>query len=84
MHDYIQISKINDFIFCPLSLYFHSVYESFDGRLYKAKAQIAGTIAHKTVDEKKASTHKNIIESMEVFSEEYGIIGKIDIYDEKK
>lgn len=83
-YDYIQISKINDFIFCPHSLYFHSVYENFDSGHYKAKPQIAGTIAHKAIDEKKYSSRKNILQSMEIFSEKYGLIGKIDIYDKDK
>ena len=83
-YDYIQISKINDFTFCPRSLYFHSVYESFDKTQYKARPQIAGTIAHKSVEEGKFSSRKNILQGMEVFSAQYGIIGKIDIYDTKK
>lgn len=83
-YDHIQISKINDFIFCPHSLYFHSVYENFDKGHYKAKPQIAGTIAHKTVDTQKFSSCKNILQGTEVFSEKYGIIGKIDIYDKDK
>lgn len=80
-YDHIQISKINDFIFCPHSLYFHSVYENFDKVHYKAKSQIAGTIAHKTVDNKIFSSQKNILQSMEIFSKEYGILGKIDTYN---
>jgi len=55
-YDYIQISKINDFVFCPYSLYFHSVYEGFESRNYKARPQIAGKIAHKTVDKQSFST----------------------------
>ncbi len=80
-YDHIQISKINDFLFCPHSLYFHSVYENFDQKSYKARPQIAGTIAHKTVDQSKFSTRKNILQGIEVFSNKYGILGKIDIYD---
>lgn len=81
MYDFIQISRINDFLFCPHSLYFHSVYENFDKFQYKARPQIAGKIIHKSVDEKTFSTQKNILQSVEVFSEKYGIIGKIDIFD---
>lgn len=80
-YDHIQISKINDFLFCPHSLYFHSVYENFDKTQYKARSQIAGTIAHKTVDTHKFSSRKSILQGMEIFSEKYGLIGKIDIYD---
>lgn len=83
-YDYIQISKINDFVFCPRSLYFHSVYEDFDKTQYKARPQIAGTIAHKSVDENKFSSRKNILQGLEVFSAKTGIIGKIDIYDKNK
>ena len=83
-YDHIQISKINDFLFCPHSLYFHGVYENFDKGHYKAQPQIAGTIAHKTVDTNKFSSRKNILQGTEIFSEKYGIIGKIDIYDKNK
>ncbi len=83
MYDYIQISKINDYVFCPYSLYFHAVYESFDHNEYKAKPQIAGAIAHESIDAKKYSSEKDCLQGLEVFSEQYGIIGKIDIYDKK-
>ncbi len=83
-YDYIQISKINDFLFCPWSLYFHSVYETFAQNTYKASPQIAGTIAHESVDQEKFSTRKNILQGREIFSQKYGIIGKIDIYDKDK
>ena len=81
MYDYIQISKINDFLFCPHSLYFHSVYESFDDGHYKAQPQIAGRLAHTTVDHQSADGRKKIMQGMEVFSEKYGIVGKIDLFD---
>lgn len=81
MYDYIQISKINDFLFCPHSLYFHSVYENFESKNYNAKPQIAGKLAHKSIDERYYSSRNNILQGTEVFSERYGIIGKIDIYN---
>lgn len=39
MDDYIQLSTLNDFIFCPYSIYLHSVYMESDGDLYKAAPQ---------------------------------------------
>ena len=84
MYDYIQISKINDFLFCPRSLYFHSVYENFDSGNYKARPQIAGKLAHRIIDEGHYSSQNNFLQGTEVFSEQYGIIGKIDIYDKDK
>ncbi|PIQ67413.1 type V CRISPR-associated protein Cas4 [Candidatus Uhrbacteria bacterium CG_4_10_14_0_2_um_filter_41_7] len=82
-YDYIQISKINDYLFCPWSIYFHSVYENFEECLYKAKPQIGGTIAHKTIESKTYSTEAGFLQSLEVFSEKYGLIGKIDLYNQK-
>ena len=58
MDDYIQLSTLNDFIFCPYSIYLHSVYMESDGDLYKAAPQTKGTLAHQGVDEKKGSTRK--------------------------
>ncbi len=51
---------------------------------YYALPQVAGKQAHASVDEKSASTSKHIIQSLSVTSYEYGISGKIDIYDASK
>lgn len=84
MESYIQISKINDFMFCPMSLYLHSVYESFDTALYHDTPQIVGRANHASIDEGTYSTSKHILQGLSVYSERFGIMGKIDIYDEKK
>ncbi len=82
-YDYIQISKINDFLFCPRSLYFHSVYENFDDAQYKARPQIAGTLKHASVDSDTYSSQERYMQGTEVFSAQYGIIGKIDVYNKQ-
>ncbi len=46
----ISISALNDFIFCPLSIYFHMLYDGMDKTVYQNKAQLDGTKAHETVD----------------------------------
>lgn len=51
--------------------------------MYKAKPQTGGTIAHKTIESKTYSTEARYLQSLEVFSEQYGLIGKIDLYDQK-
>ncbi|TSC78599.1 MAG: putative RecB family exonuclease [Parcubacteria group bacterium Gr01-1014_33] len=84
MESYIQISKMNDFCFCPLSLYLHSVYESFDTSLYHDTPQVVGRINHATIEEGRYSTSKHILQGISVYSEQFGIMGKIDIYDAKK
>ena len=84
MDDYIQLSTLNDFIFCPYSIYLHSVYMESDGDLYKAAPQTKGTLAHQGVDEKKGSTRKSDIMSLPVYCDELGISGKIDVYKQDK
>ena len=59
--DYISISTLNDFIFCPYSIYLHNVYMESDEGLYHATPQTRGRIAHETIDEKRASNRMIII-----------------------
>ena len=84
MNDYIPLSMLNDFIFCPYSIYLHSVYMESDEDLYKATPQIKGTIAHHSVDEKKSSTRRSDVMSLPVYCDELGISGKIDVYKQDK
>lgn len=81
METYIPISFLNDFIFCPRSIYFHQLYGGYNTQLYQQKPQIAGKAAHASIDEKGYSTRKNILQGLEVYSERYGICGKIDLFD---
>lgn len=53
--NYISISTLNDFIFCPYSIYLHNVYMESDEGLYHATPQTRGRNAHETIDTKKAS-----------------------------
>lgn len=84
MEDYISISTLNDFIFCPYSIYLHNVYMETDEGLYHATPQTRGRIAHETIDNKKASNRVDDLQSLPVISEEYGLMGKIDIYKGKE
>ena len=78
--DYIPISTLNDFIFCPYSIYLHNVYMEADEGLYHATPQTQGRIAHENIDKKKASNRADDLQALPVMSEEYGLMGKIDIY----
>jgi hypothetical protein len=84
MEDYIQITKINDFLYSPLSIYLHSNYEGKNFNLYKEKSQLTGSKNHENIDEQKYSTKKNILTGTMVYSEEFCILGKIDIFDRDK
>ena len=66
--DYIAISTLNDFIFCPYSIYLHNVYMDTDEGLYHAIPQTRGKIAHQSIDTKKASNRKDDLLSFPVFS----------------
>ncbi len=84
MDDYISIASLNDFIFCPYSIYLHNVYMEEDETLYKATPQIRGTIAHEGIDKKTGSTKKTDIMSLPVYSDSLRLKGKIDLYRKDK
>lgn len=81
MESYIQISKINDFLYSPQSLYLHSVYESFDTDIYHEEPQTVGKLNHENIEEGRYSTAKRYLQGLSVYSEKYNLGGKIDIYD---
>ena len=81
MESYITLSYLNDFIFCPRSIYFHQLYAGFNEQLYKQKPQVAGTEAHSSIDNKTYSTRNDVLMGIEVFSTKYNIVGKIDVFD---
>lgn len=55
-----------------------------DEGLYHATPQTKGRIAHETIDTKKASNRADDLQSLPVLSEEFGLMGKIDIYKGKE
>lgn len=84
MDDYIAISMLNDFDFCPYSIYLHNVYAGTDESLYHATPQTRGRIAHETIDTQRASTHTGDLMALPVYSERLRLIGKIDLYRAKE
>ena len=83
METSIPISFLNDFIFCPKSIYFHQLYGKVETSLYQNTDQVSGTAAHASIDSKKYSSKKTILQSIEVYSEKYNLHGKIDTFDEE-
>lgn len=81
MESYIPISKINDFLYCPKSLYLHLMYENFNESLFHREPQKEGKLNHESIEGQTYSTAKRFIVGKEVYSEKYKIMGKIDIYD---
>lgn len=58
MQGEILITQLNDFIFCPASIYFHNLYGNTDRMLFQSNKQINGTAAHEKVDNHTYSSKK--------------------------
>lgn len=77
----ISITTLNDFIFCPLSIYFHMLDDDTEKLTYQDHYQINGSSAHKSIDCGKYSDRKDILQGISVYSEKYDLYGKIDTFD---
>ena len=80
MNKYIPISMLNDFFFCPYSIYLHNLYLETDEGLYQAESQVRGKIAHKSIDYQTARISKGDMVGLSVYSDTYNLMGKIDMY----
>ena len=81
MFSYIPISYLNDFSFCPRSIYYHTLYQSYDRGLYQDTPQVAGKAAHRSVDSGSYSTRGDVLQGLDVYSARFNLCGRIDIYD---
>lgn len=77
----ISISNLNDFIFCPVSIYFHSIDCDTETLTYQNDSQLNGTAAHTTVDSGTYSGKNSIIQALPVYSSKYNLYGKIDMFN---
>lgn len=84
MEEPILITWLNDFIFCPASIYYHNLYGDSDRISFQDSPQINGTASHNSVDRGTYSTRTEILTGITVYCEQYGLIGKIDILNVKK
>lgn len=84
MEDLIPISNLNDFIFCPISIYFHNLYVEVDNIIFQTTDQINGTNAHSAIEEGRYSSRKSVLQGISVYSDKYKFFGKIDILDTDK
>lgn len=82
METYLQITQINDFIFCPRSIYFHDVFRgNVAPEVYRQTPQEIGLAAHAAIDSGKYSTRADVFTGTTVYCEKYGLLGRIDIFD---
>ena len=83
MEEPLNITALNDFIFCPVSIYFHGLYGDMERVLYQSSDQLNGTKAHETIDNAKYTGSVSTLQSLEVYCEKYNLIGKIDLFEKK-
>lgn len=81
MEPYIAISTINDFLYCPRSLYMHLAAGDITPASYHDVPQTHGNAAHAAVDDKRYSNRKDIMQGKSIYSEKLGIQGKLDTFD---
>lgn len=62
MDPWILLSELNDFLFCPRSIYLHHLYGRMESSLYQCDDQVLGTASHTSIDEKRYSSRKDIIQ----------------------
>lgn len=81
MEEPIPATCLNDFVFCPASIYFHRFYDGMDNMAFQRKDQINGTVAHHAIDNNRYSTSRDVITSLESYSEKFNLICKIDSFN---
>lgn len=60
----ISISNLNDFIFCPVSIYFHSLESDEENLLGQDSFQLNGTAAHEKSYSGKYSSRYFVLKEM--------------------
>ncbi len=83
METFLQITYLNDFVFCPYSIYLHQVFDNNVEDLYSANPQQKGKAEHYDIDvsekvETERSREPNILKGIYVISTKLGVYGKID------
>lgn len=81
MENPISITSLNDFIFCPVSIYFHQLDGDSEKVISQDTYQLNGTAAHQKSDAGTYSTRKSMLQGISVYCEKYDLIGKIDTFD---
>lgn len=82
MENILTITQLNDFIFCPRSLYYNGIYRNnTDTSIYHSKPQTTGLASHNSIDNATYSSRKDVLMGTMVYCEKYNLLGRIDIFD---
>ena len=80
METFMPITYVNDFIFCPYSVYLHQVFDNNVEDLYSANPQQIGKLAHFDIDYFEKTEKSETLKGIYVISKKLGVYGKIDTY----
>ena len=82
MEELLPITNINDFLFCPRSLYYGNIFRRSRGKdVFKRTPQKIGLAEHQTLDEGTYSSCKDVLTGLTVYCESLGLVGRIDLFD---
>ena len=82
MESMLTMTQLNDFVFCPNSLYYNGIYRASVGtETYHHTPQVDGLAAHAAVDEGRYSSRKDVLQGTMVFCAQYNLVGRIDVFD---
>ena len=84
METFLPITYLNDFVFCPYSIYLHQVFDCNEDIVYTALPQQKGKFSHKHVDVGDSVCKQQIVKGVYVISNRLGVYGKIDTYYPKR
>jgi CRISPR-associated exonuclease Cas4 len=78
MEAYLQITYLNDFVFCPYSVYLHQVFDNNVQELYSASPQQRGKSAHLDIDSFEKPELPHLLSGIYVISNKFRVYGKLD------
>lgn len=81
MEPAIAISTINDFLYCPRSLYMHLAAGDIMPATYHAAPQKRGQEVHAAIEERRYSHRQTILQAKAIASQELQIQGKLDTFN---
>ncbi len=81
METFLPLSYLNDFIFCPYSIYLHQVFDNTKEEVYSAQPQQKGKSQHQIKEQIELADNKvKVLSEIYVISNTLGVYGKIDQY----
>lgn len=83
MENNILITWLNDFIFCPKSIFYHNLYSDVNNVSFQEQSQINGTAAHENLDNGTYSSKDKCLTGVSVYCDRFNLTGKIDKFNLK-